>query len=164
MHGHGLVHSKVDKQAVKCGLSLSLSLSLVKYVTIHRIQQGTEAENGDQEFFNVNSEKTAGPNVNSVRGFNVIDQAKAEVEKICPGVVSCSCCSSHTIGQAQCFTICDRIYNNNSSNVDVGFATKCQGSCRLASSPNNDQKLAPLDLVTPNSFDNNYFKNLIQKN
>ncbi|KAF7812206.1 lignin-forming anionic peroxidase-like [Senna tora] len=160
------------------------------------------------------SEKTAVPNVNSVRGFNVIDQAKAEVEKICPGVVSCSCCSkrciifldstsaykqiansdipsfidslevlisrsntkglsprdmvalsgSHTIGQAQCFTICDRIYNNNSSNIDVGFATKCQGSCRLASSPNNDQKLAPLDLVTPNSFDNNYFKNLIQKN
>ncbi|KAF7841732.1 lignin-forming anionic peroxidase-like [Senna tora] len=66
-------------------------------------------------------------------------------------------------GQAQCFTICDRIYNNNSSNIDVGFATKRQGSCPLASSPNNDQKLAPLDFVTPNSFDNNYFKNLIQK-
>ncbi|CAK8576830.1 unnamed protein product [Lathyrus sativus] len=26
-----------------------------------------------------------------------------------------------------------------------------------------NQKLAALDLVTPNSFDNNYFKNLIQK-
>jgi len=33
----------------------------------------------------------------------------------------------------------------------------------LASSPNNNKKLAPLDLVTPNSFDNNYFKNLIRK-
>lgn len=31
------------------------------------------------------------------------------------------------------------------------------------SSPDNDKKLAALDLVTPNSFDNNYFKNLIQK-
>ena len=31
------------------------------------------------------------------------------------------------------------------------------------SSLDNDKKLAALDLVTPSSFDNNYFKNLIQK-
>lgn len=34
-------------------------------------------------------EKNAFPNRNSVRGFEVIDSIKADIEKACPSVVSC---------------------------------------------------------------------------
>lgn len=34
-------------------------------------------------------EKNAGPNRNSVRGYDVIDKIKADVERACPSTVSC---------------------------------------------------------------------------
>ncbi|GLT97770.1 hypothetical protein SLE2022_153190 [Rubroshorea leprosula] len=186
--------------------------------------QGCDASILLDEAPSISSEKTAVQNNNSARGYNVIDKAKAEVEKVCPGVVSCAdilavaardaseyvggptwtvklgrrdsttasrslaesnlprftdslerltslfgskglsardmvaLSGSHTIGQAQCLTFRDRIYN--ASDIDSGFASTRRRGC-----PANqgDTNLAPLDLVTPNSFDNNYFKNLIQK-
>ncbi|XP_071920033.1 lignin-forming anionic peroxidase-like [Coffea arabica] len=173
------------------------------------------------------SEKTAPANRNSVRGFEVIEAAKREVEKICPGVVSCAdilsvaardasvavggptwqvklgrrdsttasfslaqtdlpspfaslsdliskfaakglsaremvaLSGSHTIGQAQCFVFRNRIYSNG-TDIDAGFASTRRRQCPAANGV-GDSKLAPLDLVTPNSFDNNYFKNLMRK-
>ncbi|XP_038893191.1 lignin-forming anionic peroxidase-like [Benincasa hispida] len=169
-------------------------------------------------------EQNAAPNRNSARGYGVIHKAKTEVEKKCPGVVSCAdilavaardasfavggpswkvklgrrdstiasktlaeselphfqasldklisifankglstrdmvaLSGSHTIGQAQCFLFRNRIYNQ--SNIDVGFASTRRRNCPTSGGNGN---LASLDLVTPNSFDNNYFKNLIQR-
>ncbi|KAL0539945.1 hypothetical protein IC582_024166 [Cucumis melo] len=169
-------------------------------------------------------EQNAAPNRNSARGYGVIHKAKTEVEKICPGVVSCAdilavaardasfavggpswtvklgrrdsttasktlaenelphfqagldrlisifsnkglstrdmvaLSGSHTIGQAQCFLFRNRIYNQ--TNIDAGFASTRRRNCPTSSGNGN---LAPLDLVTPNSFDNNYFKNLVQR-
>lgn len=67
---------------------------------------------------------------------------------------------SHTIGQARCTNFRTRIYNE--TNIDTSFAQTRKGSCP-SSSGSGDDNLAPLDLQTPTSFDNAYFKNLISK-
>ncbi|KAJ9147874.1 hypothetical protein P3X46_029990 [Hevea brasiliensis] len=171
-------------------------------------------------------ERTARNNDQSVRGFEVIDDAKAQVESICPGIVSCAdilavaardasvavggpswtvnlgrrdsttasrsladsdlpafsdsldrlislfgnkglnerdmvaLSGAHTIGQARCLTFRGRIYNN-ASDIDPDFASTRQSQCPTDES--GDGNLAPLDLVTPNTFDNNYYSNLIAR-
>ncbi|KAH7542801.1 peroxidase 4 [Ziziphus jujuba] len=67
---------------------------------------------------------------------------------------------THTIGQARCTTFRDRIYNEN--NIDSLFAKTRQRNCPKINGT-GDNNLAPLDLQTPNCFDNYYFKNLINK-
>ncbi|XP_011070595.1 lignin-forming anionic peroxidase-like [Sesamum indicum] len=187
--------------------------------------QGCDASILLDETPTIQSEKTAFPNVNSARGYEVVEAAKLEVERICPGVVSCAdiltlaardasvavggpswsvklgrrdsttasrslansdlpgpsssldalisgfgnkglsardmvaLSGAHTIGQAQCFLFRDRIYSNG-TDIDAGFASTRRRQCPQNS---GDANLAPLDLVTPNSFDNNYFKNLMQR-
>uniref|UniRef100_A0A5B7BDA4 Peroxidase n=1 Tax=Davidia involucrata TaxID=16924 RepID=A0A5B7BDA4_DAVIN len=170
---------------------------------------------------NSTGEKTAGPNNNSLRGFNVIDTIKSQVETACPGVVSCAdilavaardsvvalggpswsvllgrrdsttaslsaansnipgpglslsglitafsnkgftakemvaLSGSHTIGQARCTIFRSRIYNE--ANINSSFATSRKAICPSTGGDNN---LSPLDITSPTSFDNAYFKNL----
>ncbi|OVA12662.1 Plant peroxidase [Macleaya cordata] len=66
---------------------------------------------------------------------------------------------AHTIGQARCTSFRARIYNET-NNLDSSLAKTRQGNCPRTSG-SGDNNLAPLDVQTPTSFDNNYFKNLI---
>ncbi|KAL7095160.1 hypothetical protein ACP275_10G006900 [Erythranthe tilingii] len=167
-------------------------------------------------------EKTAAPNANSLRGFDVIDTIKTQVEAACPGIVSCAdiltvaardgtversgpswalslgrrdsttasltgangqlpgpgsslnnlitsfsnkgfttremvaLSGSHTIGLARCSTFRNRIYN--AANIDPAFATTRRANCPRTG---GDANLAPLDILSPTTFNNDYYTNLV---
>ncbi|XP_021732595.1 peroxidase 4-like [Chenopodium quinoa] len=67
---------------------------------------------------------------------------------------------AHTIGQARCTSFRTRIYNE--SNIDASFSKTRQANCPSASNSGNNN-LAPLDVQTPTSFDNDYYKNLVSQ-
>ncbi|XP_031129157.1 lignin-forming anionic peroxidase-like [Ipomoea triloba] len=199
-----------------------MAASLVRLHFHDCFVQGCDASILLDDSLTIKSEKTALPNLGSVRGYDVIEAAKRELEKACPGIVSCAdvlsvaardataavggpswivklgrrdstmasrtidlpspfanldslissfaskglntrdmvaLSGAHTLGQAQCFLFRDRIYGNH-TDIDASFANTRRRNC-----PNDtgNGNLAPLDLVTPNSFDNNYYKNLLQK-
>ncbi|RDX67256.1 Peroxidase 4, partial [Mucuna pruriens] len=167
-------------------------------------------------------EKNAAPNQNSVRGYELIDTIKTNVEAACSGTVSCAdilalaardgvvllggpswevalgrrdartasvsaanneipspfsdlptlismfaakglntrdlivLSGSHSIGQAQCQLFRSRIYND--TNIDTNFAASRRAICPASG---GDTNLSPLDTLTPNHFDNNYYTNLL---
>ncbi|GKD16403.1 peroxidase 4, partial [Tanacetum coccineum] len=68
---------------------------------------------------------------------------------------------SHTIGQARCTNFRARIYNET-KNLDASFGASRRSNCPRASG-SGDNNLAPLDVQTPNAFNNDYYKNLIAK-
>ncbi|KAF6999384.1 hypothetical protein CFC21_015420 [Triticum aestivum] len=65
---------------------------------------------------------------------------------------------AHTIGQAQCGTFKDRIYNE--TNIDTTFATSLRANCPRSG---GDGSLANLDTTTANTFDNAYYTNLVSQ-
>lgn len=52
--------------------------------------QGCDASVLLDDSANFVGEKTAAPNLNSLRGFDVIDAIKADLEAFCPETVSCA--------------------------------------------------------------------------
>ncbi|RWV86789.1 hypothetical protein GW17_00051280 [Ensete ventricosum] len=117
-------------------------------------------------------EKTANPNNNSLRGFEVIDAIKSKLESACKQVVSCAdivavaardsvvavVSRAHTIGQARCFLFRARVYND--TNIDPSFAMSLRSNC---SSSGGDNERSPLDSTTPTVFDNDYYANLVRE-
>ncbi|CAL9200670.1 peroxidase P7-like isoform X2 [Musa acuminata AAA Group] len=63
---------------------------------------------------------------------------------------------AHTIGQARCLNFRPHVYND--TNVDGSFAALRRQGCP---SVGGDDNLAPLDLQSPEAFDNLYYQNLM---
>ncbi|CAN6206468.1 unnamed protein product [Urochloa humidicola] len=64
---------------------------------------------------------------------------------------------AHTIGQAQCQNFRDHI---TESNINPTFAASLRTNCPASG---GDTNLAPLDVTTPNTFDNAYYNNLLNQ-
>ncbi|KAL9243729.1 hypothetical protein vseg_017583 [Gypsophila vaccaria] len=66
---------------------------------------------------------------------------------------------AHTIGLARCATLRPHIYTD--TNINPSFATSLKASCPGPASGPGDENLAPLDVQSPNRFDNAYFQDLV---
>jgi len=171
-------------------------------------------------------EKGAAPNANSLRGYEVVDAAKAAAEAACPGAASCAdvlalaardavsllggpswsvrlgrldaraasrdaadaslpgpgsglpslvaafrakglsardmtaLSGAHTVGRARCATFRARAgAAPGGEAINVTFAAQLRGACAGGA----DGALAPLDAVTPDAFDNGYFRALVER-
>ncbi|KAL2894449.1 Peroxidase 12 [Bienertia sinuspersici] len=65
----------------------------------------------------------------------------------------------HTIGRAQCTSFTDRLYPTQDPTMDKSFAKNLTLTCPTANTDNTTN----LDVLSPNSFDNKYYIDLINR-
>lgn len=87
---------------------------------------------------------------------HVLSFMKLEAVLILTSFSEFSQSGAHTIGQARCLAYRDRIYNEK--NINTTFAASLQSNCPTTG---GDENLSPLDAISPVTFDNAYFKNLV---
>ncbi|XP_065858918.1 peroxidase 4-like [Euphorbia lathyris] len=170
-------------------------------------------------------------NANSVRGFEVIENIKTQIERQCPQVVPCAdilavaardasvavagpswevklgrrdsntaatqaeadtnlpgfndnlaqltdlfvnrkgftqrdmvaLSGAHTFGIARCFSFRDRANGIIGGDIDAGFARTVRENVPCPADGSGDQNLRALDSVTPDIWDNSYYRNLVDK-
>ncbi|CAH2072328.1 unnamed protein product [Thlaspi arvense] len=113
----------------------------------------------------VEGEKKAFQNDNSLDGFEVIDDIKTALENVCPGVVSCADILSIAaeISVSLCGVIANRLHNFSGNNeqsdpsIEPEFLQTLRRKCPQGGSLTARVNLDP---TSPDSFDNDYFKNL----
>lgn len=66
---------------------------------------------------------------------------------------------AHTVGTARCASFRTRVYCD--ANVSPDFASRRQQVCPSSFGGGGDAALAPLDALTPDQFDNGYYRNLV---